>query len=128
MATVTNVFRGTSTNLDPRYLLSRFIPTVTIKDNNGKPLNVLDVFNPNMIKAIDALTRIGYQQYTGQPITTIAYQKYRNTTCWWMIMLMSQKINPLLITVGFLLQIPDNNAILVSLSPAVNTGQRIPKF
>jgi hypothetical protein len=128
MATVANIFQGTSTNLDTRYLLSQFIPTVTITDNNGNPLNVLEPFNPAMINAINSLSRIGYQLYKGEPITTISYNKYRNTTCWWMIMLMSQLIHPLIIAIGFLLQIPDNNMILQSLSPAVNTGQRIPKY
>jgi hypothetical protein len=128
MATVVNVFQGNSTNFDARYLMSKFVPTVAVVDPDGTPRNVLDVFNPLMVAAINAMQRIGFSQYIAQQITTLTYQRYNNTTAWWMVMLISKQLHPLIIPTGAYISYPDINFILTTLAPAANSGARIPKF
>jgi len=123
----TTNFRGSSTNLNPRYLFSLFVPTITINEY-GQTINVLEVFSTKMIKAIKAIRPTALQHYTGQPITTLTYRRYHNTTCYWMILLASKQLHPLTIDNGDLLVLPDIDAIRKSPTLKLTTGARIPVF
>lgn len=122
------VLRSTSSNLDPRYLASQFVPTITVNHSDNTSENVLEVFSPRMIKAIDSIRRIGLDRYKGDHITTLAYQRFRNTTCWWMILLASKQIHPLSIQLGDGINYPNIEIMRRAQISAIQRSARVPTF
>jgi hypothetical protein len=120
--------RGTSTNLDPNYLFSLFVPTITLAFDDGSVVNTLEVFSPKMIKAIKSMQRIGFERYKGTAITTLAFKRYQTTTIWWMIMLASQQLHALTIDNGDIIAYPNVANIRNSLNKITTGSARIPSF
>lgn len=126
MANINNLIG--STNLDVNYLFSQFVPTITLQFNDGSVVNALEIFSPNMIKALRSMQRIGFERYKGAPITTLAFKQYQNTTAWWMIMLASKQIHALTIDSGDLIAYPNIKTIQRSLNASSPNNARIPTF
>jgi len=128
MPDVVSNFRGSSTNLNTNYLFSQFVPTITVKDSDGSKLNVLEPFNVKMGRAIEAVRPIAIRRYVNEPITTITFEQYNNTTAWWMVMLASKELHALAVENGKILTLPDINNIRRSTSQRFLTGVRIPVY
>lgn len=120
-------FVGASSNLNPNFLMSQFVPTVTVPDGTSTA-NMLDVFSPNMKKAIDSVVRVGLARYQNQPVPTIGFKYFNNTTCWWMIMLASKQMHALTIEPGDEIVLPSIDTVAKSLTVKIPSGARIPVF
>jgi hypothetical protein len=120
---------ATSTNLDLRYILSAYLPTVTVYDEDNINQNPqINVFASSMVKALDAMSIYGQYTYRNEHIPVIARRKQNNTSCWWMIMAANGLNHPLVIEPGTILNLPNIDAVRASTQVKDNSSARVPTF
>ena len=119
----------TSTNEDPRYLLSNYLPNIIVNDPDADNQNPqIEVFSSVFIKTLNLLESAGYYQYYREHVPVIARRQLGNTSCWWAIIALSKQMHPLLIEPGELLSIPNIVKVKTALEVQNNNASRIPRF
>ena len=120
---------ATSTNMDSRYLISNFVPTVTVQDNDNINQNPqLEVFSSANIKTRKLINSVAKYRFYHEKIPVVARRQLGNTSCWWMIMLANGQNHALTVQSGELLDLPDIDALRNALLVQSNNTSRTPRF
>ena len=118
-----------STNMDVRYLASSFIPAITVQDDDTINQNPqLDIFSTSIIKAIDLIEPQNYVKFNHEHLPVTARKKLGNTSCWWMILIASNKLHPLEIKPGEVLTLPYVETMRNAINIQANNLSRIPRY
>lgn len=116
-----------STHMNNKYFRSKFMGSEEIYTNAGEKIEVLNFVNFKLAKVINKLNNSKIIKYKGEPITTVSYREYGNTSLWWIIVMVNGAIFPDDLISGQDLVIPDLKELnqLLNSTSKNRAGQKV---
>jgi hypothetical protein len=117
----------TSTNYNASYSMQNLVPlyktTFSSTDELGYTDYRCDFLGSWIIRLIKRIKKYAIYTYMGhEPLTTIAYKAYGNTTATWIIMIYNGISSPLEIIPGSIIKLPDITGLTQAIKSAQSSG------
>lgn len=119
--------RAASTFYDIESVYTRLFSVVEADPTAADPINRLEWLDPlddRVHRALDKTRSISPHNYLGEPITTVAFQFYKRTSPWWLIVIFNGYLHADEIPSGQEIEIPDLEGFLEHYRAQVRRSQR----